>query len=152
MVCEFSTAVSCFWRKTPRWPQWTSPSSADESWRTTPTASSSYPPSAPGSSLSPSPRWQAVLSSHWWRWRVLLQLWAAVVESWARPHRSQASVHLPPLALSHKSRPRRCGSTLCWSRLGREWARSGPKQPDSVSDCLLSPEGATWGKEEGKDT
>lgn len=151
-VCYLSNTVSRFWKRSPRWHQWTSPSSADGSWRTTPIASSSCPPAAPGSSLSPSPRWPAVPSSHWWRWRVLLQLWGGVVGSWARPHRSQVSVHLPPRALSRKSTPRRCGSILCWFRPGREWARSGPELFDNVSDCLLSLEGAIYDKKGRKDT
>lgn len=142
-VYVLSTTVSHFWRPSPRWPQWTSPSSADGSWRTTPAAFSSCPPAAPGSALSPSPGLLAGRSSQRWRWRVLLQLWVDVAGSWALMHKSQQSVCLPPQALSHKSRPRICGSTLSWCQLGRAWVRSGQELSDSFSECQPSPEGAT---------
>lgn len=144
-----STTVSHFWRLSPRWPRWTSLSSADGSWHTTRGASSSCPPSAPGSNLFPSPGSPAGPSSRRWRWRVLLRLWVNVAGSWARTHKSQGSIHLPPQALSRMSRPRICGSTPCWRRQGRVWARSGRELSGSFSECQPFPEGATWSKERG---
>lgn len=151
LCVEKNTLISHFWRPSPQWLQWTALSSADGSWRTTPAAFSSGPPSAPGLTPSPSLKWLVALSSHWWRWRVLLLLWADVVENLARSHTSQVSLRLPQRAQSRKSRPRRCGSILCWCQLGRVWARSGPKLSDSASVCLLSPGGATWNGRERDD-
>ena len=145
-------AVKRFWRRSPRWPRWTALSSADGNCRTTPAASSSCPPSAPESSLAPSPRWPAALSSHWWRRRGLPRLWGDAAGSRAPRRRCQESARLPPRAPSHKSTLHRCGSTLYWCRLGREWVHSGPELSDSVSDCLLSPEGATWGQKGRENT
>lgn len=141
--------VSHFWRLSPLWPRWTSLSSADENLHTTLGASSSCPPSAPGSNLFPSPGSLAGPSSQRWRWRVLLRLWVNVAGSSGRTHKSQGSIHLPPRALSRKSRPRIFGSIRCWCRQGRVWVHSGRELSGSFSECQPSPEGATWSKERG---
>lgn len=143
LAVDVSTPVSHFWRSSPRWPLWTSLSSADGSWRTTPGASSFGPPSAPGSNLSPSPGWLAAPSSQRWRWRALLRLWVNAVGSLCRTHKSRGSICLPPRALSRTSRPHICGSTPCSCRQGRVWARSGQELSGSFSECQPSPEGAT---------